>query len=258
MPQTRSQTKSWAKAVPPLPPLRTVFNLSALPKELQDRIWTYAAAAWNEKHLTNTYCQIWSVKNKRIFLLSIDVDQQYINPDNLQGAEVFALAYILKFPCLLFVFTASRAIMYDSMLNFWEDEPLLSGENVHLILRNAKSQPEQLAYPFVYGRRIQDLRHPGLEKRVEDEKQRLVEMKAELGRVKCGKVVDPKRRSEEYVPLPLFGVHKRHLYPAMADDVVWREHDVGKRVPDDAVHVLLANGTEYWRVQDNDLTWRRV
>lgn len=147
--------------------------------------------------------------------------------------------------------------MYDSMLNFCEDERVPSGENLQLFLRADKSQPEHLGNDQLYGWRIHDFRYSGLEERVKEEKQRLVEMKAELGGVKCGKVVDPKR-SKGYVRLPLFGVHKRYLYPGLPDDVVYREHDIGEGVPDDAVHVLLPSGEEHWMVQDDDLTWRRV
>lgn len=62
--------------------------------------------------------------------------------------------------------------------------------------------------------------------------------------------MDSKKRSEGHVRLPLFGVHRRHLYPAMPDDVVWREHDIdtGEGVPNDAVQVLLPSGEEFWMV----------
>lgn len=149
MPQTPSQTKSLAKAIPPSPSIPTAFRFTDLPNELQDQIWTFAAAAWNKKHLTYTYRRMWRVKSKQIYLLNIDVEQHYINPEKLHGVEEFAIPYMLKFPRLFFVCTASRAIMYDSMLNFASEEREPSGENMHLFLRNDRSQPENWAYPRV-------------------------------------------------------------------------------------------------------------
>lgn len=119
--------------------------------------------------------------------------------------------------------------MYDSMLSLCEDERVPSTENVQLFLGADKSQPEQLANGQLYWWRIHDFRYSGLEERVKEKKQRLVEMKAKLGRAKCGKVVDSKRRSEGYVRLPLFGVYKRHLYSGVPDDVVYREHGNRRR-----------------------------
>lgn len=67
--------------------------------------------------------------------------------------------------------------MYDSMPTFGSEERVLSGETVHSFPRNAKSQSEQLTQPQIYGWRIHDCRYPGLEKRVEGERQRLIEMR---------------------------------------------------------------------------------
>ena len=82
MPQTRTQTKSLVKATPPDPYVSTTFRSADLPNELQYQIWSYAAAVWNENHLGHTDCEIWSFKNKRIFLLRLDVKTHYIDNHN--------------------------------------------------------------------------------------------------------------------------------------------------------------------------------
>ena len=109
--------------------------------------------------------------------------------------------------------------MYDSMLNFCSKGRVLSGDDAQLFLRPDKSQPEKLADPqvsfnvttlnrsaislFHYTEansglwwRIQDFRYHGLEKRVKEEKQRLVELTAEFKTLKRSEFLDPKKSSE--------------------------------------------------------------
>ena len=60
---------------------------------------------------------------------------------------------------------------------------------------------------------------------MKEEKQRLVEMTAELATLTRNKVVDPRKSSEGYVRLPLFSVaFRRHLYPGKAEGMVYRRH----------------------------------
>lgn len=129
---------------------------------------------------------------------------------------------LLKFPRLLWVRMASRNIMYGLMLNYRAKNLVLKDEHVYLFIWSNKMQWTNYSHPNRYGFEILDFRCAGLERRIKEEAASLKEMRAELKEVRLVRRVDPSKRSEGYIRLPLNRTCKQHLYPRRPDDQAWR------------------------------------
>lgn len=167
------------------PPVMKFQQFNLLPAELKHEIWSYVAEDWISEHLASM--RFWTTPapySKRIFLISLDVEQRY-NSEDSEGNVHYQDGYVLQFSTLLFVSTASRNIMYDSLLGFRLNETVPREDGIQLFLRRQASQPNLFFAPQVFGWRIQDFRYDGLAVRVEEEKRRLEEMKEDLGEIRA-------------------------------------------------------------------------
>lgn len=138
--------------------------------------------------------------------------------------------------------------MYDALLGagMKEGEIVPRGEDVCLFLKLSKGGKDYFTKPQQYGRKVQDFRYPGLEKRVKDEEERLRELGEEIAETaknigrhregaaelrslaREGKACQYEGRSEGYVRLPLFnetwgnytanhGTTMSYLYPKIPE-----------------------------------------
>ena len=121
-------------------------------------------------------------------------------------------SYVIHLSDLLFVCWESRAVMYDALLSFNSDAPVSRGEGMHLFLKGAGDDQQYVLHaPKIYGLGVQDFRYEGLQRRVEEDKGRLEIMREELGQAAIGRVVDPDKRAETFVRLPLFQSRVKHI-----------------------------------------------
>lgn len=156
-----------------------------LPVELQSQIWTHAAVDWAIDRLI--YMTSPTHSDKTVFMLHIAAVRRpctctskhscWLRPKDGGAHDMLRF----ELPPMLVVGNLPRAVMYDTLLSICRPgETVARGGDACVYILEAVQAKNEYGTPKYYGLRIQDMRPPGLVKRMNEEKERLAEMQAEL------------------------------------------------------------------------------